>query len=384
MSKNIISRLFVRVNANIGTADALISSSQRPGRDLLTKLEQAHQVQASLYSLIDSDLLHTDDVMWEHEGGDPLLSTKLLPSAERTTYLSAYHSWCREQGLYTDLHETPAEYQRQVDIEQASGLHRDEWEHVPYDVCLDAAMAVYARLHHLGNYQEFKWIHSMDIERDGEKQTIRTCVPISEWAIMQAEESTSPKRAEFLRLFSEAVKDDWKHLSLDDSEAIIKPWLDELVEDRDGNSSRRQRIVGRCADRMFDEVQLGIMSNDHKRTIKAFKYWELLLASPKLARIMSEYKASREYKLDHLTKMTEQLEAKLKEKEETERLDQLQAQLEGKLKALMGEPNKAESESEETPEPEVKVTELPYIAPGANPAWRDRLDEIKRRNGRVH
>lgn len=385
MSKSIIARLFDIVKRNVQVAENVITTVSRPGRDLLMRLEQANQVQASLHSLINADLLGYQDVMWEHEGGDPLLATKLLPSAMRTAYTAAYHSWCRENGLYTDYRETPAEHQRQVEVEEASGLNHDEFEHVPYEVCLDSAMAVYSRGHHIANYTtgEFRWMLSMDLERDGEKQTVRTLVPISEWALMQAEESKSAQRAEYLRLFSEAVKDDWKHMAIDEAAAVLAVWLDEISEDRDGHHSRRQRIVERCADRVYDETQLGIMSNDHKRTLKAFKSWELLLASPKLAKNMADYKASREYKLEHMAEIAEKLQAAINEKEEKLRLDAMEAKLSAMLSQLMGEAPKAEeAKAEEAKADEPKVTVLAPVDQ-TQAAWQSRLDEIKRRNGQV-
>ena len=389
MSKVIIARLFNNVKRNVEIAETLITATQRPGRDSLMRLEQAHQVQASLNSLINGSLLSYHDVMWEHEGGDPTLATKLLPSAMRTAYTAAYHAWCRENGLYDDFRETPADHAAKLAIEEASGLNHEGLEHEPYEVLIEAAMAVYSRGHHVANYKdgEFKWMLSMDLDRDGEKVTVRTIVPISEWALMQAEESHNAKRAEFMRLFSEAVKDDWHHMPIDLAEAIMKVWLDEIVIDNDSHTSRRQRIVERVADRVFDEVQLGIMSNDPKRTLKAFKHWELLLASPKLAKCMTDYKASREYKLEYMAEMAEKLQAAIAEKEEKLRLDALESKIAALLDSLTGSPSEPEP-AKEAQEP-VKVTELP-AGPGPDQpmsmeqlAWKSRLDEIKRRNGKV-
>lgn len=386
MSKNIIVRLFNAVKRHVEVASQLIESVPRPGRDLLVKMEQAHQVEASFVSLINAEPLTADDVAWEHEGGDPTLSPKLLVSAMLTAYTAAYHNWCREAGLYTDFRETPAEHQRDVDVKEAAGLTTSEWEHVPYSVCLDSAMAVYARAYHLANFTtgEFRYLHGFDVEEAGEKHTVRVLMPISEWAVRQAEESKDAMRAERLRLFSEEVKDDWHHMAIDEAAQLLSVWLDEVTEDRDGHHTRRQRIVERVADRVFDDMTLGIMSSDHKRTLKAFKLWELLLASPKLHRTMQDYKGSREYKLEHMQQIADKLQAAIAEKEEKARLDAMEAKLTALLTSLTVVEETEEPKVEEPKVEEPKVTQLPPVSVSDYQlAMRQRYDEIKRRNG-VH
>ena len=219
MSKSIIARIVTSSNQNVETANKMLAGLSYPGRAALHTLFETEQARATLDTLISADMLTYEDVKFEFEGGSAFDTSKLIVSCMRTAYLSAYHSWCREQGLYTDLHQTPAEQAAQDDIEQASGLHKEEFEHITFEEAIASSQAVYSYGHHIASYKEreFSWLLSMDITEDGETRTVRQLVPIVEWARSEAERSESPKRAEFMRIFAQFIEEEgvWHHMPID-------------------------------------------------------------------------------------------------------------------------------------------------------------------------
>jgi hypothetical protein len=380
MRKSIISQAIDSVNNGIESLDKFINAArakrQHVPRDMRRELTDLIKCQGVMDEFIEAPFHSWSDVQLELDGGDAVITSKLAVSMMRTAYTALYHSWCRENGLYNNAKETPAEQARQQEIEEASGLHHDNFDSLSYESALKFGIALYEYLTHIANYKDgtFRWLVSMDVTENGQEVTKNLIVPFPDWAAQQSLESKSKKRREFMKLCGQGVLEDWGYTNIDDAKKTVRIWLNEPVDDGTYHC-RAARIIERVADRRYEEFIEAFMACDPYKVMKEASLRELILASPQAKQDVEMFKQSREYKLLHLERLAQQLEQKEAEQAEMKRLDTIEQRLMDRLAKLEGkaeEPAQVE-EPEQEPE-EVKVTVLPSME---SLSWRDRLEMIK-------
>jgi hypothetical protein len=382
MRKSIINQVLSNLNSNSARAERELAELRASGvRVTAADREEAHLSSKNLTivtSLLETiEFVKPEAVLWSFEnGGDALISSKLVMSAVYTAYTALFWSWVRERGLNAKLVDPKVESPEVCYVPEDGS--EEDISVVTFDEACAHAQAVYEYGKHLTRIKDsndrypYAWLIAMETETRGVKSVVNILKPFPEWCRDQY--INNQRHSEWFKLCgleaangSDISEPFWGTMSNEVAFSVMKTWLHEPCND-EVHESRHERIVAKTADRKFFDLCEACLSprmtsyEVNKHLQKHLSLFELLKASPEFEKETLIYRSSLDYKVRRAERAAQQLEEELEELAETQaalkRLQAAKARKEAALAAIAA--LEADDEVPEKPE-KANVVTFPVV-----------------------
>jgi hypothetical protein len=263
-------------------------------------------------------------------GLDDKIDSKLYPSLLRTAYTAVIGAKLREEGRTEplfDFDDEPAPestYDPEVD-----GLSEPR-RPLTYGEAQHFASAIYRKAVSQGRHEDGRWLLGMtkrNVTKDeatGEYHvSLSTETPIKDiHGFITDELARTPEDSSWFAslIFVRQTGIDvplW-HEGINEANVVFNEWLGAIPWTRDDISeTRKERVVGRCADRKWEALKLAAKTKNERQVSKLLDDWTLLAHSPKLRLEVDHIVASPMYKA-HAMQQTQLIQLAELEKLEME------------------------------------------------------------------